>query len=65
MSRKLGKNGQDTIVSQLGVGLECLSQGECDELYEQLDAEHQIEMNDSVREFADIYIGSTTWDSDE
>lgn len=65
MSRKVGKNEQDTIVSQLGVGLESLSEEEFDELYEQLDAEHQIERNDSVREFADNAIGSTTWDSDE
>lgn len=62
---RLTKAQQDGIVGELQTGLETLSEEEFDSLYEQLDAEHQMEVDQSVREFADNAVGSEHWDSDD
>lgn len=61
---RLSKAQQDGIVDDLVTGLETLDEEEFDDLYEQLDADHQIEVDQSVREFADNAVGSEHWDSD-
>lgn len=62
---RLSKAQQDGIVVDLVTGLETLDEGEFDDLYEQLDADHQSEVDRSVREFADNAVGSEHWDSDD
>lgn len=62
---KLSKAEQDQIVVQLAVEIETLTEEEFDDLYEQLDAEHQMEVRQNIREFADNAVGSPNWDSDE
>ena len=66
MSRggRLSKAQQDGIVAELGEGIETLSEEEFDGLYNQLDLKHQMEVNQSIREFADNAIGDEHWDSD-
>jgi hypothetical protein len=44
--------------------MESLGEEEFDDLYDQLDAKHQMEVDQSVRDFADNAIGSEHWDSD-
>jgi hypothetical protein len=63
--KKLRKSDQDQIVQELAEGVETLPQEEFDDLYEQLDAEHQMEVRENIREFADNAVGSPNWDSDE
>jgi L-lysine 2,3-aminomutase len=36
-----------------------------EDLYDQLDARHQMQVDDAIREYADAAVGSDTWDSDE
>jgi hypothetical protein len=55
---KLSKSAQDQIVQELDEGVETLPQAEFDDLYEQLDAEHQMQVRDNIREFADDAVGS-------
>ncbi|MEV4833405.1 hypothetical protein AB0K05_02715 [Nonomuraea sp. NPDC049486] len=61
---RLTEAQQDGIVGELVEGLESLSEEEFDDLYNQLDVEHQMQVDQSVREFADNAIGSEHWDSD-
>jgi hypothetical protein len=61
---RLSKAEQHEIVVELATGVESLSEEEFDDLYDQLDAEHRIEVDQSVRDFADNAIGSEHWDSD-
>ncbi|MDN3310633.1 hypothetical protein QWJ90_06795 [Microbacterium oryzae] len=62
---KLNKMQQDGIVVELLTEMGSLDEDEFDELYEQLDAEHQAEVDQGVREFADNAVGSEHWDSDD
>lgn len=62
--RKLTKAQQDGIVGELAEGMESLSEEEIDDLYNQLDVARQMEVDQSIREFADNAIGSEHWDSD-
>jgi hypothetical protein len=62
---RLSNDEQDGIVAELGEGIETLSEEEFEALYDQLDVEHQMEVTESIREFADNAVGSEHWDSDE
>ena len=62
--RRITKAEQSGIVAELIEGLETLSQEEFDGLYNQLDIDHQMEVDQSVREFADNAVGDEHWDSD-
>ncbi len=64
MSRGLSKDEQDQIVVDLAVGIETLSEEEFEELYNQLDVDHQMEVDQDIREFADNAVGDEHWDSD-
>ncbi|WP_377888868.1 hypothetical protein [Alkalihalobacillus sp. R86527] len=66
-SSKLSKKEQDEIVEKLIASLDVLDINEeiDQQLYDQLDANHQQQVDDAIREFADAAIGSDTWDSDE
>jgi ribosomal protein S13 len=61
---KLSKAAQDDIVVELAVRVETLTEEEFDDLFDQLDAEHQVEVRQNVREFADRAVGTEHWDSD-
>jgi septal ring factor EnvC (AmiA/AmiB activator) len=53
---------QDEIVNRLAVEVESLSDEEYDDLFNQLDEEHQMEALDNVRDFANGAVGSDDWD---
>ena len=36
-----------------------------EDLYDQLDAFHQMQVDDAIKEYANAAVGSDTWDSDE
>lgn len=61
----MSKAEQDDIVETLLADIENIDTDELDEVYENLDPEHQEEVGAAIREFADNAIGSTNWDSDE
>lgn len=60
----LSKDEQDTIVGELTTDIGSLSEQEFDALYNQLDVAHQLEVDQSIREFADNAVGDEHWDSD-
>ena len=60
----LSDHEQDEIVTELAVNVETLSEEEFDHLYRQLDIDHQLQVNENVREFADNAVGDEHWDSD-
>lgn len=64
MAQPLSQDEQDDIVGRLGVGVETMDEDEFDALYDQLDADHQAQVDVSVREFADNAVGDEHWDSD-
>lgn len=64
MSSGLSKDEQDQIVVDLAVGVETLSEEEFDDLYQQLDVDHRMEVDQDIREFADNAVGDEHWDSD-
>lgn len=64
MGGDLSKDQQDAIVIDLAVGIETMDEAEFEELYNQLDADHQMQVNDDVRSFADNAVGDEHWDSD-
>jgi hypothetical protein len=45
--------------------MESLDENVFEELYEQLDLDHQLHVDETVRDFADGAVGSEHWDSDE
>jgi hypothetical protein len=63
---RLSKAAQDEIVGELAVAMSGpeLTEDEFDALYNQLDAEHQMAVRDSIRDFADNAVGTEHWDSD-
>lgn len=64
MSSGLSKDEQDQIVVDLAVDIETLSEEEFDDLYQQLDVDHRMEVDQDIREFADNAVGDEHWDSD-
>lgn len=65
MSDELSSDEQDNLVGELAEGIESLSDEEFDERYEQLDADHKMEVDQRVRAFADNAVGDEHWDSDQ
>ena len=59
MSRgdELSQDEQDQIVVQLAVEVETLPWEEFKELYDELDHEHKMEVDDNLAEFADNAVG--------
>ena len=55
---------QEQIVGDLAVGVETLNDEEFDDLYNQLDVDHQMQVDDNLREFANNAVGDEHWDSD-
>ncbi|WP_040207865.1 hypothetical protein [Neobacillus jeddahensis] len=66
-NNELSQNEQAKIVKKLIDSLDELDVGENidEDLYNQLDVWHKMQVDDAIREFADAAIGSDTWDSDE
>ena len=64
MSRgqELSQDQQDQIVMELAVGVETLSEEEREELDDQLDDEHKMEVRDNVAEFANDAVGDENWE---
>ena len=65
MPKKLSKGMQDQIVVELVTSMETMDSDEFEELYSQLDIDHQMDVDQSIREFANNAIGSEHWDSDD
>ncbi|MGZ3140450.1 hypothetical protein ACVDFE_00235 [Lentzea chajnantorensis] len=61
----LSEDQQDALVVDLTVSLGTLPEEEFEQLYQQLDTEHQLLMDTKIREFADNAVGSEHWDSDD
>lgn len=61
----LSEDQQDAIVTDLAVGIGSLSEEEFEDLYRQLDVDHQIRVDANVRQFADDAVGDEHWDSDD
>jgi hypothetical protein len=59
---KLSKAEQDQMVVDLDPNMD---EEEYAEIYDQLDAEHQLQADQDMRNFANNAIGSDTWDSDD
>lgn len=64
-TKPLSKDQQDAIVVDLSVNISALSEEEFEDLYRQLDAEHQLQVDADVRRFADDAVGDEHWDSDD
>ncbi|MER6354633.1 hypothetical protein ABT186_23145 [Streptomyces sp. NPDC001634] len=60
--RQLTWDEQESIVADLINGIETLTEEEHEELYKQLDADHQMEVDEAVRNFANNAVGSDDWD---
>jgi len=57
---------QESIVAELVCGMETMDyDNEFMPLFNQLDIEHQIEVDDAIERFANRAVGSEYWDSDE
>ncbi|MFF9787157.1 hypothetical protein [Streptomyces nigrescens] len=64
-NRPLTQDEQDCIVVELTTDIESLTEEKLDDLYNQLDTDHQTEVDLAIREFADNAVGSEHWDSDQ
>ena len=68
VSPRLSQDEQDEIVQRIDMACHEQSDEDYDELcekyYDQLDIEHQAQVDDNVREFADGAVGTSHWDSD-
>ncbi|MFK4088786.1 hypothetical protein ACI2LF_32025 [Kribbella sp. NPDC020789] len=62
--RQLSNDEQDAIVGELMTNIESLSEEEIDALYNRLDIEHKMEVDQGIREFADNAVGDEHWVSD-
>lgn len=63
--RKLSKLAQDNLVVDLLCAIETMDSDEFESKYNMLDIDHQIEVDDGVRNFADDAVGCDWWDCDE
>lgn len=61
----MSSSKQKRIVKKIIDNLEQMDEDEMEKLYDQLDEEHQMKVDDAIREFADAAVGSEYWDSDE
>jgi hypothetical protein len=64
MPEPVSQDEQDTIVGQIGEGLGAMDEDEIEALYHQLDAEHRLQVDDTIREYADNAVSDEHWDSD-
>lgn len=55
---------QDDILGCVGVGLKTMDDDEIGALRDQLDADHESQVDDGFREFDDNAIGDEHWDAD-
>ena len=60
---KFTKAQQDQMVVDLDPNT--MDEEEYAEIYDQLDAEHQLQADQDMRDFANNAVGSDTWDSDD
>jgi hypothetical protein len=65
--QELTPDQQDGLVGDLVESLDGMKLDEDDfeALYDQLDADHQREVDDAVRDFADNAVGDPSWRADE
>lgn len=61
---RMSKAEQDDIVAELTGGFDTFEPQEFEDLYDQLDSEHRMEVDQSLREFVDNAVGDEHWDSD-
>ena len=52
---------QDNLVVELSCEVETMDSDEWEGKYELLDAEHQMEVDESMEQFADDAIGDSSW----
>ncbi|BDZ52746.1 hypothetical protein GCM10025867_49870 (plasmid) [Frondihabitans sucicola] len=64
MARKLSKNEQDSMVVEMAVSLDGNKLGDekFEEMYEQLDASHQEQVDEDLRTFANNAVGDDDWE---
>jgi hypothetical protein len=53
---------QEELVVILSTSIETMPEDEFEASYQQLDRDHQWEVDDAIREFANNAVGSDTWD---
>lgn len=63
--RKLSKLAQDNLVVDLLCAIETMDSDEFESKFNMLDIDHQIEVDEGVRNFADGAVGCDWWDCDE
>ena len=56
---------QEGILTDLACGMETMSEEEQDDLYNQLDFDHQMKAYDDACEFANNAVGDEHWNSDD
>ncbi|MCA1223565.1 hypothetical protein [Streptomyces sp. 8L] len=59
---ELSLDEQNTIVGELMANVDTFEEEEFDELYDQLDADHQREVDGRIREWANNAVGDDNWD---
>lgn len=62
---KLDRDEQDQIVDRLMVEIETMDSDEWEALRGQLDDEHQAQVDEEAREWANDAVGDEHWDSDK
>lgn len=62
---KLNKIQQEQQVIELCCSFETMSEDIFNDLYNELDSYHQIQVDDAMVEFANNAIGSEYWNSDD
>ena len=65
MTKKLTQVQQAQLVIEITTSLDSMDYEEIEPLLEDLDVEHQLQVSDAIREFADNAVGSEHWDSDD
>lgn len=53
----------DDIVAELTGGFDSFEPQEFEDLHDQLDSDHRMEVDQSLREFVDSAVGDEHWDS--
>lgn len=61
-TESLSYDEQEELVVILSTSIETMPEDEFEASYQQLDRDHQWEVDDAIREFANNAVGSDTWD---
>ena len=61
MPRKLSRDEQNEIVNEITSNFDSMESDEYERLYDQLDVDHQIEVDDAAHQYADDAIGTPHW----